>query len=115
VSLAILFARCCIAKCNARPVAAPDAVSPYASAVLLLSAVYNSVSASYCYIRFYSTGQTGYLLGFLGSAVFGVYGLGCLMFAGDKSGISKYHHFDKHTSGFPFNNSESYRSKKKNL
>jgi len=90
-------------------------VSPYATAVVLLSAAQQAISATYCYIRFNATGQTGYLLGALGGAALGVYGLGCLMFAGDKSGISKYHKFDKHTSGFPFNNAESYRAKKKNL
>lgn len=39
----------------------------------------------------------------------------CVMFAGDKAMISKYHKFDQSTSGFPFTNSQSYRSKKKAL
>lgn len=90
-------------------------MSPYANAVLLLSSAHNAVAASYAYGWFYSTGQTGFLLGCLGSAALAVFGLWCLMFAGDRSNISKYHHFDKATSGFPFKNSGSYRAKKRDL
>jgi len=40
-------------------------------------------------------------------------GLFCLMFTGDRTRVSKQHGFDKDTSGFPFRNAESYKSKKK--
>ena len=92
-----------------------DEVSPYANATILISTIHHASAAFYCYGRFAWTGETGYLLGCIGSAVFASFGLYCVMFAGDKAMISRYHHFDQSTSGFPFKNSESYRSKKKAL
>jgi hypothetical protein len=85
------------------------------NAVLLLSAAHNAVAASSCYGWFYSTSQTGYLLGCIGSAFFACFGLCVLMFAGDKAMISKNHHFDQATSSWPFKNAESYKTKKKAL
>lgn len=61
------------------------------------------------------TKQTAYALGGLGSAAFASFGLWCIMFAGDKGRVSKRTGFDKDTSGFPFKNTESYRSKKKGM
>ena len=90
-------------------------MSPYANAVLLLSALHHVTSACYCYGRYSAIGQTAFLMGCLGSSTFAVLGLWCLLFADDKTKTSKYHHFDKHTSGFPFTNQESYRAKKKGL
>ncbi|KPM34981.1 hypothetical protein AK830_g11590 [Neonectria ditissima] len=95
--------------------ASSDEVSPYASATILISTIHHASAAFYCYGRFAWTGETGYLLGCVGSAVFASFGLYCVMFAGDKAMVSRYHHFDQSTSGFPFKNSESYRSKKKAL
>ncbi len=96
--------------------AAPvDAVSPYANAVLLLSALHNALAALYRDGWFDSPGRNAYLLGCLGSASFAFFGLWCLLFAGDKSRISKYHRLDKDTSSFPFTNRGAYSSKKKAL
>ncbi|KAK7402662.1 hypothetical protein QQX98_011570 [Neonectria punicea] len=95
--------------------ASSDEASPYANATILISTIHHASAAFYCYGRFAWTGETGYLLGCVGSAVFASFGLYCVMFAGDKAMISRYHHFDQSTSGFPFKNSESYRSKKKAL
>ncbi|KAK1476003.1 hypothetical protein CCUS01_05106 [Colletotrichum cuscutae] len=90
-------------------------VSPYANAALILSSVHHASAGFYCYSRWLRTGQTAFALGCLGSAIFAVSGLWCLMFAGDKSRRSKKHGYDKDTSSFPFKNTESYRSKKKGL
>ncbi|KXH31545.1 hypothetical protein CNYM01_10883 [Colletotrichum nymphaeae SA-01] len=90
-------------------------VSPYANAALILSSIHHASAGFYCYSRWLRTGQTAFALGCLGSAVFAVSGLWCLMFAGDKSRRSKKHGYDKDTSSFPFKNTESYRSKKKGL
>ncbi|KAF5025288.1 hypothetical protein F66182_2621 [Fusarium sp. NRRL 66182] len=95
---------------------APDgAPSPYASAAVLISTLYHATSAFHCYSRYAWTGETGFLLGCTGSAVFAAFGLYCVMFAGDKAMTSRYHKFDQSTSGFPFKNSQSYRAKKKAL
>ncbi|TDZ26694.1 hypothetical protein Cob_v001002 [Colletotrichum orbiculare MAFF 240422] len=90
-------------------------VSPYANAALVLSSAHHASAAFYCYSRWLRSGQTAFVLGCLGSAVFAVSGLWCLMFAGDKSRRSKRHGFDKDTSSFPFKNAESYRTKKKGM
>lgn len=55
------------------------------------------------------------MLGCIGSSALAVFGLYCVMFAGDSAMISKHHRFDQSTSGFPFKNAESYRAKKKAL
>lgn len=82
---------------------------------MIVSALHHAASGFYCYGRFLWTGETGYLLGCIGSSIFGVFGLYCVMFAGDSAMVSKYHHYDQSTSGFPFKNAQSYRSKKKAL
>lgn len=91
----------------------PDAAAPYASAALLLTLLYQSAAASYCYARFHVTGQTGYLLGCVGSSVFAAFGLWCLMFGGEKARISKRTGADKRTSGWPFGNQEAAKRKAK--
>lgn len=95
--------------------APPGTVSPHANAALVLSSIHHASAAFYCYSRYLRTGQTAFGLGCLGSAVFAVFGLWCLMFAGDKSRHSKKHGYDKDTSSFPFKNTESYRTKKKGM
>ncbi|KAH6898431.1 hypothetical protein B0T10DRAFT_555749 [Thelonectria olida] len=95
--------------------AKPDEISPYANAALVISTVHHATAAFYCYSRYSWTGEMGYVLGCLGSSIFGAFALYCVMFAGDKAMTSRYHHFDQSTSGFPFKNSESYRAKKKAL
>ncbi|EXA52746.1 hypothetical protein FOVG_00900 [Fusarium oxysporum f. sp. pisi HDV247] len=95
---------------------APEgAPSPYASAAVLISTLHHASSAFYCYGRYSWTGETGFLLGCVGSAVFATFGLYCVLFAGDTAMTSRYHKFDQSTSGFPFKNSQSYRAKKKAL
>jgi hypothetical protein len=92
-----------------------DGISPYANAVLVISLLHHISSSFYCYGRYSWTGETGYLLGCIGSAIFGTFGLYCVMFAGDKAMISKHLHYDQSTSSFPFKNSGSYRERKKAL
>lgn len=77
--------------------------------------LHHATSAFYCYGSYAWTGETGFLLGCVGSSIFAVLGLYCVLFAGDKAMVSKHHHFDQSTSGFPFKNTQSYRSKKKAL
>jgi len=92
-----------------------NGLSPYASAALTITVLHHTTAACYAYSRYAWTGQTGFVLGTLGSSFFAALGLYCIMFAGDKAMISRYHKFDQGTSGFPFKNKESYRSKKKAL
>ncbi|KAF4842704.1 hypothetical protein CGCSCA4_v008602 [Colletotrichum siamense] len=89
-------------------------ISPYANAAVVLTSLHHASAAFYCYSRYLRSDQTAFVLGCLGSTVFAVFGLYCLMFAGDKSRRSKKG-YDKDTSSFPFKNAESYKSKKKGL
>ena len=88
-------------------------ISPYASAALVVSLLHQAAVAFYCYARFYMTGQTGYLLGCVGSATLSFFGLWCIMFGGDKGHISRRTGADKRTSGFPFTNAEAEKRKQK--
>ncbi|KAH7170900.1 hypothetical protein EDB81DRAFT_183046 [Dactylonectria macrodidyma] len=97
------------------PTASSEEVSPYASATILISTFHHASAAFYCYGRYTWTGESGYLFGCMGSAIFASFGLYCVMFAGDTAMVSRYHKFDQSTSGFPFKNTQSYRSKKKAL
>ncbi|KAH7328984.1 hypothetical protein B0I35DRAFT_473634 [Stachybotrys elegans] len=90
-------------------------ISPYASAAILVALMHHASAAFYTYARYSWTGETGYLLGCIGSSVLAAFALYCVMFAGDTAMISRYHRFDQSTSGFPFKNSHSYREKKKGL
>ena len=76
---------------------------------------YHTSAAFYGYGRYSGTGQTGYVLGFLGSSVFAGFGLWVLMFGGNKGHISKRTGADKRTSGFPFKNAEADKRKTKGL
>ncbi|KXJ91745.1 hypothetical protein Micbo1qcDRAFT_57577 [Microdochium bolleyi] len=95
--------------------AAPDALAPYSSAVLLLTTLYHGSTAFYCWACYSAIGsgnQTGYLLGSVVSAVLGSWGLWCSMFGGAASGrISRRTGADKRTSGWPFRNTEADRRK----
>jgi hypothetical protein len=93
------------------PAAPADTPSPYASAVILVSALYHGSAAFYSYMRFGDAGQTGFLLGCGGSSALAVMGLWCLMFAGSGH-ISRRTGADKRTSGFIFKNTEADRRKK---
>ena len=77
--------------------------------------LYHASNAFYSYARYNGHGQTAYLLGCLGSSVFAAFGLGVLLFAGDKGRISKRTGADKRTSGWPFKNSEADKKKPKGL
>ncbi len=90
-------------------------MSPYASAVILISSLYHSASAFYGYMKFYEAGQTGFVLGCMGSSVFAAFGLWCLLFASGPSRISKRTGADKRTSGFPFKNAGAEKRKPKAL
>jgi len=92
-----------------------DTVSPYASAVILISTLYHSGAAFYSYMRFNGTGQTGFVLGCIGSSLLATFGVWCLMFGSTPSRISKRTGADKRTSGFPFNNAEAAKKKSKGL
>lgn len=109
---------------GALPIGGPDSgasantkSSPSADAAIFLSVLHHAASAFYCYTRFVWSRdtQTAFAFGGLGSAALACLGLWCVMFSGDKGRHGKRNGFDKDTSGWPFKNSESYRSKKKGL
>ncbi|KAI1166487.1 hypothetical protein F5B18DRAFT_50118 [Nemania serpens] len=90
---------------------AGDAPSPYAAPVLILTTLHHGVGAFYIWTRYTATGETGYLLGFVGSAALAAFGTWCLLFGGEKARISRRTGADKRTSGFPFPNAEADRRK----
>ncbi|KAK4193307.1 hypothetical protein QBC35DRAFT_481180 [Podospora australis] len=92
-----------------------DSVSPYANAVVLMSALYHTLMAIYSYTQYSSIrgAPSAYLLGCVGSSALAVFGLWVLLFAGDKRRISKRTGADKNTSSWPFKNSEADKKKHK--
>lgn len=91
-----------------------DAPTPYANAVVLVSALYHAASASYAYTRYYTTGQLAYLFGCLGGSALAAFGLWVLMFAGEKKRrVSRRTGADKDTSGWPFKNAEADKKKRR--
>lgn len=93
--------------------AAESAISPYAAATLLITTLHHGFSAFYCWEKYGDTDQTGFLLGFAGSAVMASFGLWCVMFGGEKARISKRTGADKRVSGFPFSNKEADKKRRK--
>lgn len=79
-----------------------EGISPYASAVILVTTLHHASAAFYCWRKYSGTDQTGFLFGFAGSAFMAAFGLWCAMFGGDKTRLSKKTGADKRTSGFPF-------------
>lgn len=91
-----------------------DAPTPYANAVVLVSALYHAASASYAYTRYNTTGQLAYLFGCLGGSALAAFGLWVLMFAGEKKRrVSRRTGADKDTSGWPFKNAEADKKKRR--
>ncbi|KAI1339103.1 hypothetical protein F5Y15DRAFT_94076 [Xylariaceae sp. FL0016] len=78
--------------------------SPYAAPVILLTTLHHTSSAFYCWARYGSSGQTGFLMGFAGSAVVAAMGTWCVLFGGEKARISRRTGKDKRTSGMLFGN-----------
>ncbi|KAI0004667.1 hypothetical protein F4779DRAFT_599586 [Xylariaceae sp. FL0662B] len=81
--------------------------SPYTTPVLLLTTLHHGSAAFYCWARYAATSQTGYVLGFVGSAPLASFGLWCLLFAGTGAGSGR-----ARVSGFPFRNAEADRKRK---
>ncbi|KAK6064112.1 hypothetical protein SCUP515_11965 [Seiridium cupressi] len=97
------------------PQAPADSVSPYASATLLITTLHHGATAFYCWSKYNTTSQTGYILGFIGSVSLAAFGTLCLVFGNEKARISKRTGADKRTSGWPFPNAEAEKRKKKGL
>jgi hypothetical protein len=87
--------------------------SPYASAVVLLSALHHAFVGFHCHSRYSATDQTGFLLGTFGSAGMAVFGVWYVLFAGDKSRVTKKRGLDKNMGSWPFRNKESYKAQRK--
>ncbi|KAI1328301.1 hypothetical protein F5Y16DRAFT_158406 [Xylariaceae sp. FL0255] len=92
---------------SSSPPSSPNATP----ATLLLTTIHHALTAWSAWQRYSVTGETGFLLGFLGSAVGASFGTWCLLFGGQKARISRRTGADKRTSGFPFRNAEADRKK----
>lgn len=82
---------------------------------MLISALHHASVSWYCYSHYIWAGQGAFAFGALFSGFFAVVGLGCFLFADDKSMVSKNLHLDKATSSFPFKNEGAYRDKKSRI
>ncbi|ETS86710.1 hypothetical protein PFICI_00538 [Pestalotiopsis fici W106-1] len=94
-------------------IAPTEGISPYAAATLLITTLHHGSAAFYCWTKHNETGQTGFLLGFVGSAGLAAFGTWCLLFGGEKARISRRTGADKRTSGWPFPNAEADKRKQK--
>ncbi|KAK3987066.1 hypothetical protein QBC44DRAFT_332180 [Cladorrhinum sp. PSN332] len=92
---------------------ATDAISPYANAAVLISALYHASAAFYSYARYTQSDHLAYQLGCFGSSLLAAFGLYVLLFAGDTARISRRTGADKSTSGWPFKNSEADKKNNK--
>ncbi|KAI1259830.1 hypothetical protein F5Y18DRAFT_288808 [Xylariaceae sp. FL1019] len=78
--------------------------TPYAAPVLLITTLHHASCAFYSWARYSATGETGFVLGFVGSAAMAAFGTWCLLFGGEKARISKRTGKDKRTSQLLFRN-----------
>lgn len=78
----------------------------------MLSSLYHSAAAFHSYTRYYAHGETGYMLGCLGSSLLAAFGVWCLMFGGHRGRLSSRTGADKRTSGFPFKNAEADKKRR---
>ncbi|KAI0140844.1 hypothetical protein GGR57DRAFT_421759 [Xylariaceae sp. FL1272] len=85
--------------------------TPYAAPVLLLTTLHHASCAFYSWARYSTTGETGFMLGFVGNAGMAAFGTWCLLFGGEKARISKRTGKDKRTSQFLFRNKEEGRKR----
>lgn len=77
-----------------------------------MTTAYHAASAFYMYAMWTETGVSSFSFGVLGSTVLAAIGLWCILFASSDGRISRKTGADKRTSGWPFKNSESAKSKK---
>lgn len=87
-----------------------DPRAPYASPILLVTTLFHAISTIYCYVRYTTSGQAGYVLGALAYGGLSCLGGWCSMF-GFSSRVSARTGEDKRTSGFLFPNTSAYDKK----
>ncbi|OQO05135.1 hypothetical protein B0A48_08155 [Cryoendolithus antarcticus] len=86
-------------------------------ATATIAAVFQALAAFYLYTQLFSSTSTGisfaFSAGLVGNLALFCFGTWVLLFAGEPGRRSKSTGADKRTSGFPFENRESAREKKK--
>ena len=87
--------------------------NPYAYPTVLVTTIYHALIAFYLYAQLTYTWNFAFTCGLIGSGFLFCVGIWTVLFAGDKSRISKRTGADKRTSNFPFENKESARAIKK--
>lgn len=92
------------------PLTSTSPADPYATPTLIITVLYHSLTAFYCYARYGRMHQSGFILGAMGSGALAAMGLWCILFGGS-SHISKRTGADKRTSGWPFGNIEADRKR----
>lgn len=89
-----------------------DPKAPYAVPIVRITTIFHLIGAIYCYIRYLSSGQVGFMFGGIGYGIVGAMGIWCILFATSGGKISRRTGADKRTSGFPFKNAEAYNQKR---
>ncbi|KAF5856692.1 hypothetical protein ETB97_007011 [Aspergillus alliaceus] len=84
-----------------------DSKAPYAIPTLIVTSLFQGISAFYAYTRYLSSDQTAFAIGMIGYSVVAAIGLWCVLFASSNGKISRKTGADKRTTGFPFKNTEA--------
>ena len=73
--------------------------------------IFHIIATIYCYVKYMSLDQIGFMLGAIGYGFFACMGLWCVMFATSEGLISKRTGADKRMTGFPFTNVKAYNTR----
>lgn len=90
-----------------------DPKAPYAVPTLTLTSIFHAACAFYNYTWFAWNGQAAFGVGVFGSAVLASVGLWCILFASSHGRINRTTGADKRMTGFPFNNIEADKKRRK--
>lgn len=88
-----------------------DPRAPYAIPTLIISTIYQSAVAFFCYIMWNEVGNFPYVIATVVNSGLAAVGVWCVLFASENGRISKKTGADKRTSSYPFKNVEAEKKK----
>ena len=103
-----------LSSSTAEPISLEDSDprAPYALPILYITTMFHTISLTYCYVRYVSSGQVGFALGAAGYGLIAAVGIWCILFGTTGGRVSSRTGADKRTSGFPFKNAQAYNKKR---
>ena len=90
-----------------------NSTNPYAYPTLIVTTTYHALTSFYLYTQLTYSWNFAFTAGLTGSGALFCLGMWVVLFGAEKGRISKKTGADKRTSNFPFVNTESARSQKK--